>query len=55
MNRKKDGKDVGYKNGLFLNEDIALKDKWKIEDIKARTDKLVGIAMNLFSLGDSGE
>lgn len=52
MNRKKDGKDVGYKNGLFLNQDIALKDKWEIKDIKARTDKLVGIAMKLFSLID---
>lgn len=52
MNRKKDGKDVGYKNGLFLNQMIALKDKWEIKNIEHRTDELVKTAMKLFSLID---
>ena len=49
---QKDGKDVGYKNGLFLNQMIALKDKWEIKNIEHRTDELVKTAMKLFSLID---
>ena len=32
---------VGYKNGLEINADIAVKDKWTIQDITDRTEKLV--------------
>lgn len=46
MNRKNnDGKDVGYKNGLHLNEDIVGQETWTVDKIKARTDKLVKQAM----------
>ena len=50
MNRQKDGKDVGYRNGLFLNKDIVKKTKWTVEDIKFRTDQLVELSLNLFTL-----
>ena len=32
---------VGYKNGLEINAEIAAKDKWTMQDIKDRTEKLV--------------
>jgi uncharacterized protein with ParB-like and HNH nuclease domain len=48
MERKKDGKHVGYRNGLYLNRDIQEKDKWTIEDIQLRTNRLVADAMELF-------
>lgn len=41
-NRKNsEGKDVGYRNGLYLNEDVVAAEKWTIDKIKARTEKLV--------------
>lgn len=41
-NRKNsEGKDVGYKNGLYLNEDVVVAESWTIDKIKARTEKLV--------------
>ena len=41
-NRKNsEGKDVGYRNGLYLNEDVVVAEKWTIDRIKARTEKLV--------------
>lgn len=41
-NRKNsEGKDVGYKNGLYLNEDVVTAESWTIDKIKARTEKLV--------------
>lgn len=40
--KSKDGKRfIGYKNGLEINREIAIKDTWTIEDIKARTTALV--------------
>lgn len=50
MNRKKDGKDVGYKNGLFLNKDIVSKSQWTIDNIENRTNQLVAVALDLFDL-----
>jgi uncharacterized protein with ParB-like and HNH nuclease domain len=52
---KRDRKDkqrryVGYKNGLYLNEDIAKAEKWDIENINSRTTKLVEETLNLFAL-----
>ena len=41
-NRKNsEGKDVGYKNGLYLNEDVVVAESWTIDKIKSRTEKLV--------------
>lgn len=39
--KNKDGNDIGYKNGLEINRELALKDRWTIEDITNRTEKLV--------------
>ena len=47
-NRQKDGKYVGYKNGLYLNEDVVIQDKWTIDLIKQRTEKLSNEALDLF-------
>lgn len=50
-NRKdKSGNQVGYLNGLNINEDIADHDEWTLEDITARTDKLVPKVLELFKL-----
>ena len=46
----KSGKDVGYKNGLKLNDYIVKQDKWTIENIQERTDQLVNVALDLFKL-----
>lgn len=52
---KRDKKDkqesfVGYRNGLYLNEDLAKAEKWNIESIDSRTSKLVEKTLNLFAL-----
>ena len=47
-NRQKDGKYVGYRNGLYLNEDVVKQDKWTIALIKQRTEKLSNEALELF-------
>lgn len=53
--KKKDRKDksgekeVGYKNGLFLNKDVVTEDEWTIDKIKERTDKLVEIIKQIYS------
>lgn len=50
MNKKnKEGKYVGYKNGLFLNSDIVTQSSWSVEYIDERTDKIVELAMMLFA------
>lgn len=46
----KDGKKIGYKNGLFLNEDVANEDKWTVEKIEKRTEKMVNILMDLYKM-----
>jgi len=48
------GRAVGYKNGLKLNEDLAAAETWTVAQIEARTQKLVAQAMRLFTL-DGGE
>ena len=50
MNRTKEGKDIGYKNGLKLNEDVVTQEKWTIHNIQERTDKLVEEFMKDFDL-----
>ena len=46
----KDGIFTGYRNRLNLNDDIRDKESWTVEDIKARTEKLVDRLTNLFQL-----
>lgn len=53
--KKRDRKDnkgnyVGYKNGLFLNEELENLDKWTVDNIKKRTEKLVNEALKLFDV-----
>lgn len=48
--KNKDGKDIGYRNGLFLNEDVVNQDDWTIEKINNRTDKIIDILMDLFKM-----
>lgn len=44
----RDGKPIGFRNGLFLNRDIAKKDEWTIENIKTRSKELIEKATELF-------
>ena len=53
--KKRDRKDnkeknIGYKNGLYLNSTLASKDKWQISDIQKRTKELTQIALKLFAV-----
>lgn len=48
LNKTKDGKNIGYRNGLTLNQDVVDKTKWTIDDIKNRTDKLVDFFLEKF-------
>lgn len=52
---KKDRKDnngnyIGYLNGLNLNDDVCNKEKWTVDDIKNRTDRLVKEIMSMFAM-----
>ena len=44
------GRFVGYKNGLKLNEDLATSPAWSVDQIKTRTQKPVDQAMMLFQM-----
>jgi Protein of unknown function DUF262/Protein of unknown function (DUF1524) len=44
------GRPVGYKNSLKLNEDLASAKGWSVAQIDARTTKLVETAMALFRI-----
>lgn len=44
------GRAVGYKNGLYLNKQLATAKGWDVTAIEERTQLLVGIAMQLFAL-----
>ncbi len=44
----KDGKYIGYKNGLEINHELEAMDTWTVEDIKKRTDKLVSEVSKMF-------
>lgn len=47
--KDKEGKRyIGYKNGLEINSDIAIKDKWTVEDIKTRTTNMVEKLMEVY-------
>lgn len=44
------GRAVGYKNGIKLNEDLAAAEVWSVEQIDLRTGKLVQQVTQLFNL-----
>ena len=48
--KDREGRYVGYRNGLNLNADLVECSTWSIEQIETRTQKLVRQAKNLFSL-----
>lgn len=55
FNEKRDrtdskGREVGYKNGLKLNAELAMAEVWSEAQIDARTTKLVDQLMQLFAL-----
>lgn len=49
-NKQKDGKYIGYKNKLALNDDVVTEDKWTVECIRKRTDKFVYFFLKEFIL-----
>lgn len=44
----KEGKFIGYKNGLEVNHELANKDSWTINDIEERTERLVNEVLDLY-------
>lgn len=51
QNRKsKDGKSIGFKNGLYLNEELKDIETWGESQIINRTKKLVDLALHIFKL-----
>lgn len=48
------GSNVGYRNGLNLNDDLVSVDSWTKEQIEARTEKLVKLALQAFTFDDIG-
>lgn len=48
------GANVGYRNGLNLNDDLVSVDSWTKEQIEARTEKLVKLALQAFTFDDIG-
>lgn len=48
--KNKNEKYIGYKNGLFLNEDVVNQEDWTVEKINNRTDKIIDILMDLFKM-----
>ena len=46
----KQGRKVGYNNGLYLNQNLAQEDNWSVDKIKARTDRLVKEIINKYPL-----
>ena len=46
---KSNTKYTGYRNGLYLNEDVVSENEWTIEKIKDRTDKLVNVIKDMYS------
>lgn len=46
------GANVGYRNGLNLNNELVNTDTWTSEQIQERTDKLVGLTLKAFDLDE---
>ena len=53
--KDQEGRAVGYKNGLKLNEDLASAKGWSVDQIDLRTEKLVRELTQLYQLSDSVE
>ncbi len=51
--KDKNGKYVGYKNGIPLNAKLAVKESWHIRDIEERTNELVAQLIILFKFPDN--
>jgi uncharacterized protein with ParB-like and HNH nuclease domain len=47
------GRAVGYKNGLKLNTELAAAEAWSVEQIEARTTRLVDEVMRLFAMRET--
>ncbi len=41
-------KEIGYKNGLYLNRGVVTQTEWTVDKIKNRTDELVNILMDMY-------
>lgn len=48
--REENGNPIGYRNGLWLNSDLAQRDAWNADDIRSRTDELSDLVLELFPL-----
>lgn len=46
------GANVGYRNGLNLNDELVNTDTWTSEQIQERTDKLVGLTLKDFDFDE---
>ncbi len=46
----RDKRAVGYKNGLYLNQELAVAEAWSVEQIEQRTEELVDKTLTLFHL-----
>lgn len=46
------GANVGYRNGLNLNDELVNTDTWTSEQIQERTDKLVGLTLEAFDFDE---
>lgn len=46
------GANVGYRNGLNLNDELVNTDTWTGEQIQERTDKLVGLTLKAFDFDE---
>ena len=46
------GTNVGYRNGLNLNDELVNTDTWTSEQIQERTDKLVGLTLKAFDFDE---
>ena len=41
-------KEIGYKNGLYLNKGVVNQTEWTVDKIKSRSDELVKILMDMY-------
>lgn len=48
--RKDNGREIGYRNGLNLNSDVVTEQEWTVDRIKARTDRMVTRILELFKM-----
>ena len=38
-----------YRNGLYLNQDVVSEEKWAVDHITKRIDKLVAIKLDMYN------